>query len=125
MGEFTTRILPEAEPENIFNYEQAMLGKPDEPAIDPIGFYNIDFDKITRAEDIVAILAAVNFSFVGNHPRVHLIAHLLDRANVQYPKENQYGQPIEDAPKEIKLPKVTKVNAPKPKLKNENGESGL
>jgi len=77
----------------------AMLGNADEPAIDPNGFYYIDFDKITRAEDIVAILAAVNFSFVGNHPRMHLIAHLVDRENVQYPKENQYGQPIEDADK--------------------------
>jgi len=79
-----------------FDYEQAMLGGPDEPAVDPKGFYNIDFSKITRAEDIVAILAAVNFSFVGNHPRVHLIAHLLDRANVQYPKD-EATSPIEDA----------------------------
>lgn len=107
--------------ETQFNYEQAMLGEPGEPAIDPIGFYNIDFDKITRAEDIVAILAAVNFSFVGNHPRVHLIAHLLDRENVQYPKDN-IAPPITDAPKTIKLPKVSKG---KSRIKNENGESGL
>ena len=78
------------------DYEKNMLGGPDEPAIDPNGFYNLDFDKITRAEDIVAILAAVNFSFVGNHPRVHLIAHLLDRANVQYPKDT-LPQVVEDA----------------------------
>ena len=78
------------------DYEKNMLGEPDEPAIDPNGFYYIDFDKITRAEDIVAIMAAVNFSFVGNHPRVHLIAHLLDRTNVQYLKDN-IPPPIEDA----------------------------
>jgi len=76
------------------DYEQAMLGTPDEPAIDPKGFYYIDFNKITRAEDIVSILAAVNFSFVGSHPRVHLIAHLLDRANVQYPKD-EFTVPVE------------------------------
>ena len=99
------------------DYEQAMLGAPDEQPIDPNGFYFIDFDKITRAEDIVAIIAAVNFSFIGNHPRVHLVAHLLDRKNVQYPKENQYGQPIEDAPKksqEMKLPKLKKIKLPDP-----------
>jgi hypothetical protein len=92
--------MEEQKQKTIADYEQAMLGAPDEQPIDPNGFYYIDFDKITQAEDIVAILAAVNFSFVGNHPRVHLIAHLLDRENVQYPKENQYGQPIEDVPKE-------------------------
>lgn len=85
--------------ETTFNYDQAMLGKPGEPAIDPNGFYYIDFDKIERAEDIVAIMAAVNFSFVGNHPRIHLIAHLLDRENVQYIKENT-PPPIEDATNE-------------------------
>jgi hypothetical protein len=95
------------------DYEQAMLGTPDEKPIDPKGFYYVDFDKITKAEDIVAILAAVNFSFIGSHPRVHLVAHLLDRANVQYPKEDQYGQSIVDAPKlkQIKLPK--KIELPK------------
>jgi hypothetical protein len=102
------------------DYEQAMLGAPDEQPIDPNGFYFIDFNKIERAEDLVAIMAAVNFSFIGNHPRVHLVAHLLDRVNVQYPKENQYGQPIEDAPKpaEIKLPKI-KLPKP-PSVKNED-----
>ena len=94
------------------NYD-ALLGGPDEPAIDPKGFYYIDFDKITRAEDIVAILAAVNFSFIGNHPRVHLVAHLLDRENVQYPKENQYGQPLAE---KISLPNLKKIKLPK----NEN-----
>jgi hypothetical protein len=87
------------------DYEQAMLGTPDEPAIDPKGFYYIDFNKITRAEDIVSILAAVNFSFVGSHPRVHLIAHLLDRANVQYPKD-EFEVPVET-------------------VENEDGDSGL
>ena len=93
-----------------FDYEQAMLGTPDEPAIDPNGFYYIDFNKITRAEDIVSILAAINFSFVGNHPRVHLVAHLLNRENVQYPKENQYGQPTIE---KIKLPKLKRIKLPK------------
>jgi len=85
------------------NYESAMLGGPDEPAIDPNGFYYIDFDKITRAEDIVAIMAAVNFSFVGNHPRIHLIAHLLDRENVQHPPA--MPQPEVPKLKKIVLPK--------------------
>jgi len=78
------------------DYEQAMLGAPEEQPIDPKGFYYIDFDKITQAEDIVAILAAVNFSFVGSHPRVHLIAHLLDRTNVQYPKDEFNVAPMGD-----------------------------
>lgn len=97
------------------DYEQAMLGAPDEQPIDPNGFYFIDFDKITRAEDIVAIMAAVNFSFIGSHPRVHLVAHLLDRKNVQYPKENQFGQPVKETPKpaEMKLPKLKKISLPK------------
>jgi hypothetical protein len=102
----------------ILDYEQAMLGTPDEPAIDPNGFYHIDFDKITRAEDLVSILAAVNFSFVGNHPRVHLVAHLLDRENVQYPKENQFGQPL---PEKLSLPKLKKVELPK--IDSTNGDS--
>jgi hypothetical protein len=92
------------------DYEQAMLGAPDEQPIDPNGFYFIDFNKIERAEDLVAIMAAVNFSFIGNHPRVHLVAHLLDRTNVQYPKEDQYGQPMQTTPKvqvkKIELPKL-------------------
>ena len=88
----------EATQQTTFNYEQAMLGTPDEPAIDPKGFYFIDFDKITRAEDIVAILAAVNFSFVGNHPRLSLVAHLLDRENVNYPKD-EFTVPVETVEK--------------------------
>lgn len=76
----------------------ALLGAPHEPAIDPKGFYYIDFNKITRAEDIVAILAAVNFSFVGNHPRLSLVAHLLDRENVKYPKDD-FTVPVETVEK--------------------------
>lgn len=107
--------------EEVKSYEEAMLGNADEPAIDPKGFYYIDFDKITRAEDIVSILAAINFSFIGSHPRVHLVAHLLDRENVQYPKENQYGQPLPETPKieKIKLPKLPRVK------KNEDNGDGL
>jgi len=109
--------------EQVKSYEEAMLGNADEPAIDPKGFYYIDFDKITRAEDIVSILAAVNFSFVGNHPRIHLVAHLLDRENVAYPKEDQYGQPLiekKETPKlrKIELPKVKKPTV----AKNEDAE---
>jgi hypothetical protein len=111
------------------DYEQAMLGTPDEQPIDPNGFYFIDFNKIERAEDLVAIMAAVNFSFIGNHPRVHLVAHLLDRVNVQYPKENQFGQKIEDAPKpksaEMKLPKLKKISLPKVTKKNEDDSNVL
>jgi hypothetical protein len=103
------------------DYEQAMLGTPDEQPIDPKGFYYVDFDKITKAEDIVAILAAVNFSFIGSHPRVHLVAHLLDRANVQYPKD-EFEVPVETVkPKKIILPKTRGVS----RIKNENSGSGL
>ena len=84
---------------NIEKSTYSLLGNADEPAIDPNGFYYIDFNKIERAEDIVAIMAAVNFSFVGNRPRMHLIAHLVDRKNPQYPKDN-YTQPIVDAENE-------------------------
>jgi hypothetical protein len=110
------------------DYEQAMLGTPDEQPIDPNGFYFIDFDKIERAEDLVAIMAAINFSFIGNHPRVHLVAHLLDRKNVQYPRENQLGQPTQESPVStgMKLPKLKKIELPKkPSLKNEDGSEVL
>ena len=129
--------------EQVKNYEEAMLGSPNEPALDPKGFYYIDFNKITRAEDIVAILAALNVAFIGNHPRVHLVAHLLDRENPAYPKENQFGQPLENKPEissvKLKLPELKKVTLPKVKKvttsttttetavkpENEDGGSGL
>ena len=109
------------------DYEQAMLGAPDEQPIDPNGFYFIDFDKIERAEDLVAIMAAINFSFIGNHPRVHLVAHLLDRKNVQYPKESQYGQSTQESPVTTgRMPKLKKIELPKaPSIKDEDGNGGL
>ena len=70
------------------NTEQAkfaVLGGADQAALDPNGFYLLDFDKITTIDDIKRILAAIGFNFVGNHPRIALVADLLDRDNPIYP----------------------------------------
>jgi hypothetical protein len=63
----------------------AVLGGADQAALDPNGFYLLDFDKITTIDDIKRILAAIGFNFVGNHPRIALVADLLDRDNPIYP----------------------------------------
>jgi hypothetical protein len=63
----------------------AVLGGPDQAALDPNAFYLIDFDKIQTLDDLKRLLAAIGFNFVGNHPRIALIADLLDRNNPIYP----------------------------------------
>jgi len=65
----------------------AIIGKVDEPALDPNAFYLLDLDKIKKVDDIKAIFAALGFNFVGNHPRINMIAHLLDRNNPIYPPQ--------------------------------------
>jgi hypothetical protein len=63
----------------------AIIGKVDEPALDPNAFYLLDLDKIKKVDDIKAVFAALGFNFIGSHPRIQHIAHLLDRNNPIYP----------------------------------------
>jgi hypothetical protein len=65
----------------------AVLGGADQAALDVNAFYLIDYDKVTTIDDIKRILAAIGFNFVGSHPRIHLIADLLDRDNAKYPPQ--------------------------------------
>ena len=65
----------------------AVLGGADQAALDPNAFYLLDLDKIKKVDDIKAIFAALGFNFVGNHPRINMIAHLLDRNNPIYPPQ--------------------------------------
>jgi len=63
----------------------AVLGGADQAALDSNAFYLLDLDKIQTVDDIKRILAAIGFNFVGNHPRIALVADLLDRNNPIYP----------------------------------------
>ena len=63
----------------------AILGGADQAALDVNAFYLIDYNKITNVDDIKRILEAIGFNFVGNHPRITLVADLLDRNNPIYP----------------------------------------
>jgi hypothetical protein len=48
-------------------------------------FYLLDYSKISSVDDIKAILEAVAFNFVGNHPRINTVKHLLDLNNPLLP----------------------------------------
>jgi hypothetical protein len=63
----------------------AVLGGADQEALDANAFYLLDLDKIQTVDDIKRIFAAIGFNFVGNHPRIALVADLVDRANPIYP----------------------------------------
>ena len=63
----------------------AVLGGADQAALDPNAFYLIDFDKVQTLDDLKRLFAAIGFNFVGNHPRIALVADLLDRNNPIYP----------------------------------------
>ena len=65
----------------------AIIGKVDEPVLDANAFYLLDLDKIKKVDDIKAVFNALGFNFVGNHPRINMIAHLLDRNNPIYPPQ--------------------------------------
>ena len=65
----------------------AIIGKVDEPVLDANAFYLLDLDKINTIDDVKSIFAALGFNFVGNHPRITMIAHLLDRKNPIYPPQ--------------------------------------
>lgn len=64
---------------------EAVIGKLDEPALEQGAFYLLDYNKINSVDDIKAILEAIAFNFVSNHPRITAVAHLLDRNNPIYP----------------------------------------
>jgi hypothetical protein len=63
----------------------AVLGGAEQAALDPNAFYLIDFDKVETLDDLKRLFAAIGFNFVGNHPRIALVADLLDRSNPIYP----------------------------------------
>ena len=65
----------------------AIIGKVDEPVLDANAFYLLDLDKINTVDDIKAVFNALGFNFVGNHPRINMIAHLLDRNNPIVPPQ--------------------------------------
>ena len=65
----------------------AVLGGADQAALDPNAFYLIDFDKVQSIDELKRLLAAIGFNFISNHPRIHLIADLLDRNNPIYPPQ--------------------------------------
>jgi hypothetical protein len=67
----------------------AVLGGANQAALDSNAFYLIDFDKVQTVDDIKRILGAIGFNFVGNHPRIHLVADLLDRNNPIYPPQSK------------------------------------
>ena len=49
--------------------------------------FKIDFDKVQSVDELKRLLAAIGFNFVATHPRIHLIADLLDRDNPIYPPQ--------------------------------------
>ena len=63
----------------------AVLGGADLPGLDPIAYYLTDFDNVTTLDEIKRLFAAIGFNFVGNHPRIELVADLLDRNRPIYP----------------------------------------
>ena len=65
----------------------AVLGGADQAALDPNAFYLIDFDKVQSMDELKRLLAAIGFNFIGNHPRIALVADLLDRDNPIYPPQ--------------------------------------
>ncbi len=65
----------------------AVLGGADQAALDVNAFYLLDYNKVTTVDDIKRILEAIGFNFVATHPRIHLIADLLDRDNPIYPPQ--------------------------------------
>ena len=89
----------------------AVLGGPNQATLDPKAFYLIDFDKVESLDDLKRILAAIGFNIVGNHPRIAMVADLLQRDNPLYP------------PEEITTSTTTTETAVKPE--NEDGGGGL
>jgi len=63
----------------------AIIGKVDEPVLDPNAFYLLDLNKIKKVDDIKAVLEAIAFNFHSSHPRITAVEHLLDRDHPIYP----------------------------------------
>ena len=74
----------------------AVLGGADQAALDPNAFYLIDFDKVQSMDELKRLLAAIGFNFVGNHPRIALVADLLDRDNPIYPPQPPQNEDVEE-----------------------------
>ena len=53
--------------------------------LNPEAFYLLDYNKINSVDDIKAVLEAVAFNFVGTHPRIDTVKHLLDLDNPLLP----------------------------------------
>lgn len=95
------------------------MGTKQEQKLDPNAFYNIDWNKVRSIEDLALIIAAVGFNFVGNHPRIDVVKHLLDYDNPMYPP----APPKQEQPKlkKIELPKIKKPEV----VKNKNNAEVL
>lgn len=66
---------------------EAIVGKLNEPALDLNAFYLLDLDKINTIDDVKAVFNAIGFNFIGSHPRIQHVVHLLDRNNPIYPPQ--------------------------------------
>ena len=51
----------------------------------PDAFYLIDYNKVTTIEDVKVIFDAIGFNFIGVHPRINAVKHLLDLDNPIFP----------------------------------------
>jgi hypothetical protein len=56
-----------------------------EPIINPAGYYNIDFRKLTKVDDLILILDAVGFNFSPSHPHFERLKPFLDYTSPQIP----------------------------------------
>jgi hypothetical protein len=67
--------------------------------------YLVDFNRLTKVEDLVLIFAAIGLSFHSSHPYFEMIKPFLDLEN-----PIQQGAP-QQAPKpsELKLPKLKQL----------------
>jgi hypothetical protein len=76
-------------------------------SIDPNALYAVNWNSLTKVEDLILVLASLGFAFSSQHPHWDTIQHLLDTENPLYPQ----GQPQETDFKseEIKSPKKKKV----------------
>ena len=51
----------------------------------PDAFYLIDYNKVTTIEDVKVIFDAIGFNFIGVHPRINAVKHLLVLNNPIFP----------------------------------------
>lgn len=67
--------------------------------------YLVDFNKLTKVEDLVLIFAAIGLSFHSSHPYFEMIKPFLDLDN---PIQQGVPQPA-PKPVDLKLPKLKKL----------------